>query len=210
MTLLLNGCSYGEAWRSFPGVNLSKSGGSIVRSMRTTMEWIVTNGKPDYVLIPLTVCTRFEIARIMEQNIPIEGPYILGEGYEHYTIMAELSDSCYLPWDYTFMNIIMFSSWLDQQGIKHLIWDQCNMFDKVHIRGFQGLEKLKLVEANPRIIPLFDFCGNQYMYDNGGESIKKDSRYDPSIRHYEDESYIILKEYLSKYMKDVLNEKVDW
>ena len=210
MTLLLNGCSYGEVWTSFPGVNLSKSGGSISRSIRTTMEWVVTYGKPDYVFIPLTVCTRFEIARIMEQNVPIEGAYILGEHYKHYDIMAELSDSCYLSWDYAFMNIILFSAWLEQQGIKYLIWDQCNCFDKTHIRGFKGLEKLKLLETNPRIIPLFDFCGNQYMYENGGIWNAIDDHLEPNIRHFNDESYIILKEYLNKYMQDLLNEKVNW
>jgi len=34
MTLLLNGCSFGWAWQSFPGTNLSQSGGSIARSVR--------------------------------------------------------------------------------------------------------------------------------------------------------------------------------
>ena len=69
--ILLNGCSFGWAWQSFPGINLSQSGGSITRSVRTTMEWIVANGKPDYVFIPLTMTSRFEIAMIEEQNIPI-------------------------------------------------------------------------------------------------------------------------------------------
>ena len=110
----------------------------------------------------------------------------------------------------SFMHIAMFSTWLDSQGIKHLIWDQCNMFDREHIQGLHGLEKLKLVEANPRVVPLFEFCGNQYMYDNGAEWQPADNNLETFIRHYKDESYSILKEYLSKYMKDVLNEKVDW
>ena len=209
MTLLLNGCSYGWAWQSFPGTNISQSGGSIARSVRTTIEWIVANGNPDYVFIPLTLTNRFEIAKIMEQNIPIEGPYIT-EGHKHYEIGAKLSDSCYLGWDYAFMYITLLSAWLDQRGVKHLIWDQANMFDRKDIQGFNGMEKLKLVEANPRIIPLFDFCGNQYIYDNGGAWQPTDDDELPCIRHYADESYPILKEYLSKYMKDVLNEKVNW
>ena len=108
------------------------------------------------------------------------------------------------------MYITLLSAWLDQQGVKHLIWDQANMFDRKDIQGFNGMEKLKLVEANPRIIPLFDFCGNQYIYDNGGAWQPTDDDELPCIRHYADESYPILKEYLSKYMKDVLNEKVNW
>jgi hypothetical protein len=210
VTLLLNGCSYGWAWQSFPGINISQSGGSIARSVRTTMEWIVTNGKPDYVFIPLTMTSRFEIAMVHEQNIPIEGPYIVGSHVNNYEIGAKISDSFYLGWDYAFMYTTMFSAWLNSLNIKHLIWDQCNMFDREHIKGLHGLEKLKLIEANPRVVPLFDFCGNQYMYDNGGAWQPADNNDETFIRHYKDESYSILKEYLSKYMKDVLNEKVDW
>ena len=209
MTLLLNGCSYGNSWTSFPGVNLSLPGGSIARSIRTTMEWIVRNHKPEYVFIPLTFVSRFEISRIEQQNVPIEGSYIPGH-YEHYDVIAQISDSCYMCWDYAFMNIILFSAWLEQQGIKYLIWDQCNLFDKIHIRGFNGIEKLQLIENNSRIIPLFDFCGNQYMYENGGTWLDNDEQQEPNVKHYTDESYVTLKEYLSKYMKDVLNEKVDW
>ena len=209
MTLLLNGCSYGDSWRSFPGINLSLPGGSIARSVRTTIEWIVTNGKPEYVFIPLTFVQRFEISKIEQQNVPIEGTYIPGH-YEHYDVIAQISDSCYLSWDYAFMNIILLSAWLEQQGVKHLFWDQCNMFDRKHIRGFNGMEKLKLIEENPRVIPLFDFCSNQYMYENGGVWSSSDDHHESNVKHYLDESYSILKEYLSKYMKDVLNEKVDW
>ena len=209
MTLLLNGCSYGWAWQSFPGVNLSLPGGSITRSVRTTIEWTVRNHKPEYVFIPVTFVQRFEISRIEQQNVPIEGTYIPGH-YENYDLLAQISDSCYLSWDYAFMNIILLSAWLEQQGIKYLIWDQCNVFDRVHIKGFNGIEKIKLIEENSRIIPLFDFCGNQYMYENGGVWNSNDDHHKPNIRHYEDESYSILKEYLNKYMQDVLNEKVDW
>jgi hypothetical protein len=207
MTLLLNGCSYGDAWTSFPGINLSLPGGSIARSIRTTIEWTVRNHKPQYVFIPLTFVSRFEISRIQEQNVPIEGSYIPAD----YDLVAQISDSCYWSWDYAFMNIILFSAWLEQQGINYLIWDQCNLFDKMHIRGFNGIEKLKLIENNPRVIPLFNFCGNQYMYENGGiPRTVVDEQQEPSIKHYTDESYPVLKEYLTKYIKDVLNEKVDW
>jgi hypothetical protein len=48
------------------------------------------------------------------------------------------------------------------------------------------------------------------MYENGGTWPEKDEQQEPNVKHYTDESYVTLKEYLSKYMKDVLNEKVDW
>ena len=57
---------------------------------------------------------------------------------------------------------------------------------------------------------MFDFCGNQYMYENGGKWEENDSHLETNIRHYQNESYIILQQYLEKYMKDVLNEKVEW
>jgi hypothetical protein len=208
--LLLNGCSYGWAWQSFPGTNLSKSGGSIARSVRTTIEWIVTNGKPDYVFIPLTMTSRFEIAQIMVQNIPIEGPYVIDGKFKHYEIGAKLSDSCYMGYDYAFMWITLLSTWLDSQGIKHLIWDQCNSFDKKHIEGFKGLSKLKLVEANPRVIPLFDFCGNQFLFDSGGDWESCDDERPIFTRHYKDSAYPALQEYITEYMDSVLNEKVNW
>ena len=210
MTLLLNGCSYGEAWKDFPGINLSKIGGSFIRSIRTTMEWIVSNKTKPYVFIPITQAARFEKSYVMQKNIAIEGSYINSTEQDYETYTARISDSCYMQYDYIFMYIIMFSSWLQQQGIKYLMWDQCNMFDKKHIRGFNGMEKLKLVEENPRIIPLFTFCGNQYMYDNGGDCHSDDKKYAPNIRHYTNESYVLLKTYLDRYIKTNLNEQVDW
>jgi len=208
MTLLLNGCSYGQSWHSFPGQNLSRAGGSFYRSIRTTLEWIAVNGKPSYVFIPITFCARFEISKISVDK-PIEGAYDLTP-FSHYKIESQLSDSCYRSWDYLFMNIIMFSSWLEQQGIKYLMWDQCNDFDPGHITGFKAFEKLKWIENNPRIIPLFEFCGNQYMYDMGGKWNNTDSNEIPAIRHYLDEAYPILKDYLDRYAKEQLNETIDW
>jgi len=208
MTLLINGCSHGEGWRDFPGVNLSRSGGSFYRSIRTTMEWIAVNGKPTYVFIPITVCTRFEISKVGVDQ-PIEGAYDLTP-FDHYKIEVQLADSCYRSWDYLFMNAIMFASWLNQQEIKYLMWDQCNRFDPAHITGFKAFEKLKWLQENPRIVPLFEFCGNQYMHDNGGVSVPSDIKLEPFIRHYTPESYTILKNYLDDYIKTRLNERVDW
>lgn len=209
--LLLNGCSYGDAWKSFPGYNLSRAGGSFYRSIRTTMEWIATNGKPDWVFIPITFATRIEISRI-DVDQRIEGAYDINDDSHavHQRVGSQISDSCYGPWDYLFMNAIMFGSWLDQQNVKYLMWDQCNNFDSQHMAGFRAFKKLKYLEGNPRIVPLFEFCGNQYMYDSGGKWKHDDDREVPASRHYDDESYTFLKQYLDDYVKKTLNEKVDW
>jgi len=205
VTLLLNGCSYGESWASFPGVNLSRDGGSFYRSVRTTLEWIAVNSKPNYVFIPITFVSRYEASKI-SLDTAIEGPYEAGDQ----KLTVQLSDTCYRDWDYAFMNIIMFSSWLEQQGINYLMWDQCNDFDSVAITGFKALEKLKWIDSNPRIIPLFDFCANKYMYKNGGKWHDGEQFYQPSVRHYVDSSYASLKEYLDRYIKQTLNETIDW
>ena len=71
-TLLLNGCSYGKCWTpsdkfvSSLGcdthVNISKYATSFQRSCRTTIEWIAKNGKPEYVIIPMTFAHRWELS----------------------------------------------------------------------------------------------------------------------------------------------------
>ena len=174
------------------------------------MEYIAQGNRPEYIFIPITTCTRYEVARI-DNDVEIEGPYTIDTELEHHELSFELSDSCYRDWDYCFMDLIMFSAWLDTQGIKYLIWDQANNFDRVHITGFRAIEKLKFVESNPRIIDLFSFCGNQYMHDNRGVvEYETDMKQTPDLRHYADKSYTILQDYLDDYIRNKLNETVDW
>ena len=78
------------------------------------------------------------------------------------------------------------------------------------IRGFPGIEKQKFVRENKRVIPILNFCANQYMYENGGEWFEHDSDKEPYQRHYKPEAFAFVKEYLDKYAKDVLNETIDW
>tara|TARA_B100000085_G_scaffold211614_1_gene195698 strand:+ start:1635 stop:2282 length:648 start_codon:yes stop_codon:yes gene_type:complete len=210
LTTVLNGCSFGLNWHPFPGVNLSKDGGSIYRSIRTTVEYVAAYGPVDWVLIPLTFVNRFEISRINEENDPIEGSYVIDGEFDYNKINAQISDTCYKEWDYAFLNIALFAGWLDNQGIKYLIWDQCNNFNPDMIRGFPGIEKQKFVRENKRVIPILNFCANQYMYENGGEWFEHDSDKEPYQRHYKPEAFAFVKEYLDKYAKDVLNETIDW
>ena len=48
------------------------------------------------------------------------------------------------------------------------------------------------------------------MYDMGGKWNNADSNEIPAIRHYLDEAYPILKDYLDRYAKEQLNETIDW
>jgi len=215
VTLFLNGCSYALYWNTFPGVNLGVAGGSNIRTIRTTMEWIVHyNTKPDWVFMPITYLQRFEKSFIKQQNVPIEGTYIPSRKKEYRDLVkgfiSKFTDTDIMYYDYLFMNIIMFSAWLSNQGIKHLIWDQCNNFNREELQEFEGIDKLKLIEENPNVIPLFEFCGNLHMYNNGGTWDELNERFDPQHKHYSVDSYSHLKDYLTVYAKEKLNEQIDW
>ena len=103
MTLLLNGCSYGDYWHSFPGVNISKSGGSFYRSVRTTVEYCATRGNPDAVLIPVTFIDRDEYITSISLDSIIQGPYSESSTSTDLKKLNEtfkmLSDTSYATWD---------------------------------------------------------------------------------------------------------------
>lgn len=204
MTLLLNGCSYGEVWTSFPGINISKSGGSFYRSVRTTVEYCATKGNPDTVLIPISYIERNEYVTDISLDTEIEGPYLSSNSSEELYNLNEsfvmLNDTDYASFDKFVLTLTFFCAWLDQQKIKYLIWDQCNKFDKVHLTGYKAINKLKYIEQNKNIVDLFNFCGNQYMYDNGAPVTDSETNI-PYLVHYEDQYYKVLASYLREYIK---------
>lgn len=83
-TLLLNGCSYADAYRNVGDlagklgfektVNLGRTGGSNSRSFRTTLEYISKNQSVDFVILMLTFWGRFEAPWC--EHIPVEGKWI--------------------------------------------------------------------------------------------------------------------------------------
>ena len=78
MTLLINGCSYGECWSPRNDfiksldckevVNLSKAGTSFQRTVRSTIEWLSINPKPNYVIVPITFTHRWEMCFNQNEN----------------------------------------------------------------------------------------------------------------------------------------------
>ena len=49
------------------------------------------------------------------------------------------------------------------------------------------------------------------MHDNGGVvGYETDMKQTPDLRHYTDKSYTILQDYLEDYIRNKLNETVDW
>ena len=187
--LLINGCSFGQCWtpsKEFVAgigmhehVNISKPGTSFQRTIRSTIEWIAQNGKPNYVLIPITFCHRWELALSIDQD-KIDGSWI------------PLQNSNYL-------DIILLSAYLDHNKIPYLMWDMCNDFDTKHIKGYKGFEKINIIKQNPRIIDLWSFCGNRFMWDTLDTDVKKET--DKLAHHHEKDQYLKLENRILEHIK---------
>ena len=92
----------------------------------------------------------------------------------------------------------MFTAFLDNAGIDYLMFDMCNEFDKRHIKGYKGFDKLKLIESNKKVIDIFTFCGNKFMWDSMKDEDKKDNP-DWNI-HHAPKQYVELEKYLLKHI----------
>jgi len=223
--LLLNGCSFGECWRPTgefitglgcdETVNISKIATSFQRTCRSTVEWVAQNGNPFFVIIPITFAHRWELA-IKQHDDQLDGAWFplqrkefldeyQNELYNDLDVdkLKKMLDLYYgsIPtiktfWDKLFTEIIMLSSFLHAKGIKHLFFDMCNNFDKKHIKGYKGFEKLNLINENPNVIDIFSFCGNKHMYN----TLSSDSNIDFNI-HHAPEQY----KHLEKYLLDYIN-----
>lgn len=74
----------------------------------------------------------------------------------------------------------------------------CNHFEKEHIVGYKGFDKIKIIQSNKNIIDLFTFCGNKHMYDSLPKSKQQDI--DPFMHHHLDAQYLELEKYLIDYL----------
>ena len=222
-TLLLNGCSFGECWtptKKFIAdlgcdnvINISKMATSFQRTCRSTVEWIAQNDKPYFVIVPITFSHRWELA-IGNNEDQIDGSWFplqrkewidTYSGQLHKDVNVEklknMLDLYYgtIPtiktyWDKLFTEAIMLSSFLESKGIKHLFFDMCNEFDKKHIKGYKGFDKLRLIESNNNIIDLFNFCGNRYMWNTMADNNSVDFNI-----HHAPEQYKHLEKHLLTY-----------
>ena len=224
MTLLMNGCSFTDIWKPSDDfvtalgcdkvVNLGIEATSFQRTVRSTIEWIVQNGKPTFVIAPITFSHRWELALNLHDK-PLEGSWIplqnsnfIKDDIELQGTNAEdlkkLVDDYYkiIPniktyYDKTFTDIILFANYLENNGIKYLMFDMCNNFQKKDIEGYQGFEKVKLIEQNKNIIDIWNFCANEYMFNS--MNLKTDiDRYG---HHHAPEQYKQLEDYILNYIK---------
>jgi hypothetical protein len=225
-TLLVNGCSFGKCWNPSDSfvkelgcdhtINLSKGGTSFQRTCRSTIEWIAQNGTPAMVLIPITFSHRWELALNQDED-PIDGSWVplqnsnyLSDSYNLQETSIEsvkkLVDQYYkvIPtiktfWDKMFTDIIMMSGFLEQQKIPYLMWDMCNGFDKIHIKGYKGFHKIDLIAKNKRIIDIWKFCGNRFMRDTMPRDLR--DKTPECALHHAPEQYKELEKYLIGYIK---------
>ena len=187
-------------------------GGSFHRSVRTTLEYVANSNTVDSILIPITFIHRHEFVLDSEDDRPVEGPYVSTNNSEElnndYQRVISKGNGNYDVYDKFLVTLIGFSSWLETQGIEYLIWNQCNIFYPPDYKNFQACNKIKWIKNNPRIIDLFSFCGNQFMYDSGANTDCEGDLIDnfphpPNIPHYHTKDY---DRYLLPFLQSYINE----
>lgn len=212
-TVLINGCSYAYQWKPtqwFEGyniVNIAECGGSNRRAMRTTVEWILKNGNPDYVLFPITFLNRSE--SFFDHNLPKAEYISICAGF--YTshklgpLIEELAahEHPSMLLDRFVTDMVMFDSFLKQRNIPYLAWNMCTPeYGMPYANVNDGLQlKMDWFKNNPSIID-FSFVGNIYLEANGARAASEDElAHHPVARHYDKADYYILEKYLNDYRK---------
>jgi len=221
MDLLMNGCSYTAIWQpseKFTNAlgcdkvnNIALYGGSFQRVCRTTVEYFAKNPKPNFVLIPITFCYRWELS-VGNKNDDMEGnwlPMRTNNDLKQEQMAQEVSkekiddlvDNYYgcIPNDINyidkmFTDIIMLSSFLEKQEVPYLMFDMCNGFDREDLKNFKGMDKLSLIESNKNIVDLFTFCGNRYMWSQLTNAQQKKA--DKTTHHHASFTYHILEKHI--------------
>jgi hypothetical protein len=226
-TLLINGCSFARIWNPTDSfvrslncnqtINIGKDGTSLPRTVRSTIEWIAQNGNPNFVIIPITLCTRWELSIAQADNL-LDGTWYPMQIREYlqknkisrdidFERLEQLSDlyyasipNCRTYYDRAFTDIITLAGFLDYKKIDYLMFDMCNNFILEHLIGYNGFHKIKFLKQNKKIIDLFDFCGNRFMYESIQNEEEK-NKTDPYMHHHASAQYRSLEQYLSSYLQ---------
>lgn len=212
-TVLVNGCSYAHQWHPgkwFEGydvVNIALSGGSNRRAMRTTVEWILKNGNPDYVLLPITFFNRFE--SFFDHNLP-KADYIpisfrFYANHEHGRLFekVEAVEHPSVILDRFLTDLIMFDGFLKQRNIPYLAWNMCTPSKGMPSTDVNDVlvSKMDWLKNNPSIVD-FNFVGNIYLGENGARiASPSEAKFELEARHYDKADYYILEKYLNDYRK---------
>ena len=192
-TLVINGCSFGECWtpsRKFiqslgcsDAVNISKIATSFQRTARSTIEFVAQNGSEYFFIIPITFAHRWELSVAKSEDV-LDGTWYPMQNKEHVKFqeidaqvphkkLQQLLDNYYgcnpnirTYWDKLFTELISLCGFLDSKNIQYLCFDMCNDFDIKHIDGMSGFRKTELIKNNNKIIDIFSFCGNKFMWES--------------------------------------------
>lgn len=219
----MNGCSYTAIWKPSDNFlqalgcanfkNIAMHGGSFQRTCRTTIEYFAKNPKPKFVMIPITFGYRFELAvgnldDELEGNwLPMRANNDLKQEQMAEDVSKEkidrLIDNYYgcIPGKITFLDklftdIILLCSFLDSQGVDYLMFDMCNSFEQDEIKKFKALDKLSFIKQNKKVIDLFEFCGNSFMWSTLTDQQK--SRCDQTTHHHASLEYHKLEKHIKK------------
>ena len=210
-TVLINGCSYAYNWKPekwFAGydiVNIAECGGSNRRSMRTTVEWILQNGNPDYVLLPITFLNRTE--SFFDHNMNFANYINISFGFyanhKHGKLFEEVEavEHPSVTLDRFLTDMIMLDGFLKQRNIPYLAWNMCTPSKGMPaIDVNESLEsKMSWLKNNSRIVD-WDFVGNIYLGKNGARiDNPSEAKFDLQARHYDKNDYHILEKYLNDY-----------
>lgn len=234
-TILISGCSYGQIFDHLPLqqyiknkfkvekiVNLSRTGSSVDRQIKTVMEWLATNPFPDLVLMPLThverydesVSNRFDPAMALDESLCVSmDPFVDDKQMNNrfqsridlQTMNALLKNKTLVYNDRSAFNnfvtkIITFSGWLQHNRIRHVLFNMCNLFDK---DKFSKIKKQQFLNGNKNVIDLFSFCGNTYMHENLTDEQRTQEKIGglgAHAHHYNAESNKVLINYLNSYI----------
>jgi hypothetical protein len=218
--LLLNGCSYGLSWGTElnlfsqslgfdKAVNLSKTGSSNDRIIRTTFEYLEKN-LVEFIVLSLTfwdrqeapwksyedyesVWSRYSSIGISNFNDIVEKSEI--DIYNKYIKERYLYDISTAYIEKLLLDLIFFTAWLDLYHYKYLIYVAPG-FDKDEIPVYAN-SKFNILKKNNRLIDLENFSSNEYLGNNGGTSLDK---VDFKMKHYDQKSHRILGNFLKEYI----------
>ena len=200
-TLLISGCSYSiiydkitqelnELFGTDEVVNLSSIGASPDRQIRAVIEWTAQNGKPDMVMVPVSHHDRFDLP-IATNMHPLHNLHH-GCSWSNGAVPGELNVDDDLLKQYLksgvlihgpehtihdnlFVKLLTFQAYLQVNGIRHLIFDTGNYYEKFWMpflsiddennSGYQpGMKKRELIENCPGIYKFTSFCSNVWQY----------------------------------------------
>ena len=223
MDLLVNGCSYTAIWPLSDNFvqalgcnnvkNIAMHGGSFQRTCRTTIEYFAKNTKPKFVLIPVTFSHRWELA-VGNLNDDLEGNWLpmrtdnnLQQEQMAQNVSKEridgLVDNYYgcIPDNITFIDkmftdIIMLCAFLEGQGVDYMLFDMCNSFDRRDLENVNSLDKLSMIKQNKKVIDLFEFCGNSFMWST--LTSQQQSICNPTTHHHASLAYHLLERHIIK------------